>query len=144
MRKRTALLARLERLERQQQRRPLPRLVFKLCPQEQAGEIVGFNVGNVHVVREAGETAEQCAARAFALTPTAVAIAAVYAEQPRSRQEREEARSATQPAPDTATASGGAPSESGDPFALAGIGRKATTDELWFAGWTRGPAERPR
>lgn len=83
MRKRTALLSRLERLERQQVgKRRWPRVVFAIygSPDE---AIIGYaDRGDASVLRLDNETAEGCARRAFALQPGAVTIAAIYGPHP--------------------------------------------------------------
>lgn len=90
MARRTGLRTRLERLERRQDQPELPRLVFKLCEQEEAGEVVGFNVGaGVYVPRLAGETEDDCADRAFAISPSSACIFAVHADRPERAAERD-------------------------------------------------------
>jgi hypothetical protein len=90
MAKRAGLRSRLDRLERRQVRPEFPRLVFRLCEQEEAGEIVGFNVGaSLYVPRLAGETKDDCATRAFALSPSSPCIFAVHANRPERAAERD-------------------------------------------------------
>lgn len=79
--RRAGLKTRLAKLESGQHRRPLPRLVFTLDDHEQAGEVTGYRLGNVSILRLAGETAEQTLARAFSLQPNAANAAALYGPQ---------------------------------------------------------------
>jgi len=81
VRSRAAILTRLERLERRNTARPFPRLIFALDERQGAGEVTGYQVGNLTVLRVRGETAKQCAARAFALQPAATSAAALYGAQ---------------------------------------------------------------
>lgn len=136
MARRTGLRSRIERLEAQRSRRPLPRLVLRLCPQEDAGEIVGFQVGNLHVVRKAEETVADCAARAFALAPTVPFIAAVHAKRPRTARERDEREEAARCPAEPLAASGGPPEP------VAGVGRVASRAELERFGAIPIPPER--
>lgn len=74
-------MSRLSKLEGATNRRPLPRLVFTLDDHEQAGEVTGYRLGNVTILRLANETAEQTLARAFSLQPNAANAAALYGSQ---------------------------------------------------------------
>lgn len=104
MAKRAGLRTRLERLERKQVRHEFPRFVLALCGQEEAGEVVGFNVGaSLYVPRLAGESEADCAARAFALSPSSPCIAAVHANRPERAAQRD---SDLSPAPAPAERSG--------------------------------------
>ena len=81
MKKRTALLGRLERLEHQQAgKRSWPRVVFAIqgSPDE---AVIGYEGNGVAVQRLDDETVEACASRTFALQPSAVCIAAIYGPQ---------------------------------------------------------------
>lgn len=137
IRRNATFRARLERLERKQRRDPLPRIFLAICPQDNPGPIVGFKAGNLYVEREVGESETSLRERA-AVTTGALFLIAAYAERPLSAAERAHSRSAS-PAPVEPSGT-----LSGSEIDLGGIGRKATADELWHAGWTRGPAERPR
>jgi hypothetical protein len=70
-------MTRLAKLERQTKRRGIPKIVFVLG--EDAGEVTGYRLGNVTILRVPGETAEQCQRRAFELQPNAASAAALYA-----------------------------------------------------------------
>lgn len=78
MRQRMTLLKRIERLEGRKKRRPLPKLVFALDAYQQAGEVTGYRLGNVSILRLAGETADECRHRAFELQPNAPSAATLY------------------------------------------------------------------
>lgn len=129
-----ALKARLAKLEQRKFGRWL-RLVYKLHPNEDAGEIVGFAAGNVTFLREAGESEADCAARAFRLAPGQPCLAAIHAKPPRSARETHP-RALACPTPANAPE---APSGAEfDPFELSGIGRTATRAELERMGSSSG------
>lgn len=81
MKYRAGILARLERLERRKSARTFPRIIFALDDYQKAGEVTGYKVGKLTVLRLAGETAAETAARAFALQPAATSAAALYGHQ---------------------------------------------------------------
>lgn len=74
--RRAGLMTRLAKLERQTKVRGIPKLVFTLG--EDAGEVTGYRLGNVTILRLAGETADECQRRAFDLQPHAASAAALY------------------------------------------------------------------
>lgn len=137
IRQNASLRARIARLEQRQVRFDFPRLVFRIYP-FQAGEIVGFNVGNLYVARLAGETEAELIERTFLLSPSSPCIFAVHAERAEDAAEAGDSASPSHAPAEQSGALGGSEID------LAGIGRRATAEELWNAGWTRGPAERPR
>lgn len=141
MPRRATLAARIARLERRQQRPDLPRFIVGIFNRCDETDIIGYRAGELVAMRTLDEPLQALKERAWALGASPILVA-LY--RPREAQEREGDVSGSVTAPDTATAFSAAPSEPEDPFDRAGIGRRATADELWFAGWTRGPAERPR
>ncbi len=143
MRRRAGLRTRLDRLEKRLERRPLPRIIFALYPHENAGEITGYQAGNVTVLRLDNESAEACAKRAWTLQPGAVAIAALYEKPARTRSQADWEALGHRTYAKAANAPEGLQIESSDPYALAGIGRRASDAELWKLGALPGPPERP-
>lgn len=135
------LKARLAKLERRTIRPEMPRTIIALCPQEEAGEIVGYLAGNLHILREPNESAKDCASRAFSLAPSCLYLVAMYAKPARSAVEREErlaARWATPeppPPPDEPEI---------DPYAVGqpGIGSIASRELLERMGAVPVPFER--
>lgn len=74
-------MTRLARLESRTNVPPLPKLVFKLDDREHAGEVTGYRLGNVTILRLATETNQHALDRAFALQPNAASAAALYGPQ---------------------------------------------------------------
>lgn len=138
--KRAALLSRVKRLERRIVRRPLPRVILALYEQEEAGEIVGFAVGNLRVLREGHESVDDCAKRAFELGRTPF-IAAIYAHRPSSAVGRDDSDFGAMTDAD-------APAEPSGPeideYAVGqpGIGAVADREALIRMGAIRVPPER--
>lgn len=128
--KRAGLRTRLDRLERQRFRRPFPRIVMAIygMPFE---SIIGYRAGKLTVLRAPDEPLDALQARAWALTAS-FALETLY-DAVRAGQ-GEVAK------PDDAPTAVAAPPH---PFALAGIGRKATREELEQMGAIRVPPERP-
>lgn len=138
IRQNATLAARIAKLERRKERPALPRISVSIHPNDIMGEPVGWRAGNVTFLRLEGEALQACQARALAAT-AAPFIFALYGPQ--------EGRGAapSSPIPTKGANSPDEPQiEPSNPFERAGIGRRATADELWHAGWTRGPAERLR
>jgi hypothetical protein len=99
------LKARIARLERRKTRRAFPKLVFALDAYQDVGEVTGYRLNNVTVIRLAGETAEQCANRAFSLQPGTPTAAALYG--PQGAPELEQPASGDWGAPDPSDALSG-------------------------------------
>jgi hypothetical protein len=135
-----SLKERIERLEQRFERCSTPRLFFKRCDEEQAGEITGVMAGNLHVLRVEGESEIELLARARELAPDVPMLFATYAEKGRyAPPERDEEAEDSPDAPDAEIAPATLPV---DPFTLAGIGRAATREELERMGAIHIPPER--
>ncbi|MEJ7776454.1 MAG: hypothetical protein WKF52_03505 [Sphingomicrobium sp.] len=130
IRNNATLKARIERLEKRTSARRVRRMTFGLFDRDESN-IIGVEADVVgssrpYVMRQPDEATSALIERAYNVTG-ALSLRIVYAQARQPRQEREDRRSATHAAPDTLTASDGLPS---DPYALAGIGRAASKDEL--------------
>lgn len=138
MARRTGLRTRLARLESRRAERHIPRVVFTVYDRSDADILgaIGGATANITILRQPGETQAELCERAFA-TAGGQSIALLYA-RPSAASEQNEAQ-ATQTAVNAQNASDGLPS---DPYALAGIGRRATRAELERSGLFRVPPER--
>ena len=123
------LKARIERLERRKTRRPFPRLILAIYGQS-LESIIGYRNRGVVAMRAPGEPLDALEARAWELG-SAFILEALY--RPENRPSAAVAAKVSDP-PMLA--------ERADPFALAGIGRKATAEELLAMGAVRVPPER--
>ncbi len=127
------LATRLARLEKRlTTRRPLRRIVFGIYPDEPQGELEGMEGGGVRVMRAAGEALDAFRTRALAEIPSRIVVS-LLGPSP--------APAAAPPAPRTAPTMW-APQPGPDPFALAGIGRRASRAELEQMGALWVPPER--
>ena len=125
----TGLRTRVKRLEKRLGRRkPLPTIVTGIYPEEQPGEVIGIEGLGVTVMRAAGEPIGQLHARAATLTGARI-LKTLYAA-PAVKIE---------PVPTPAPVPSAVPV---DPWALAGIGRQATRQELIEMGALAVPPER--
>lgn len=125
--------ARLRRLERRQDRRPFPRVIFRIfdTPTESIIGYEGERDGTrLTILRQPGEALETLQARAWELVGSPF-LFTLYG--PTS------VRQSDAPAPPDAPAPEPAPV---DLFALAGIGRRASRDELIRMGAISVPPER--
>ena len=129
MPKRAALRTRIERLERRKTRRPFPRLILAIYGQPPES-VIGYRNRGVVAMRTPGEPLDALEARAWELG-SAFILEALY------RPENRPSAAVTAMASDPLM-----PAERGDPFALAGIGREATAEELLAMGAVRLPPER--
>lgn len=117
------------RLKRLGNRKPLPTIITGIYPEEQPGEVIGMEGLGVAVMRAAGEPTAALAARAAALTGARVLKTLYAAPLPKFEP-------VPAPAPRPAEA------VPVDPWALAGIGRQATRQELIEMGAIAIPPER--
>lgn len=128
-----ALKERIARLERQRDRRPFPRVIFGIYDKEDTN-IIGFageRAGNrIDVMRVAGEPLAACEARAWELVGSP-SLFALYS--PASARQSDVPAPAHAPAPEPAPI---------DPFALAGIGKRASRQQLIEMGAIPVPPER--
>lgn len=128
-----ALRERIARLERQRDRRPFPRVIFGIYDKEDA-DIIGFagdRAGTrIDVMRLAGEPLEACEARAWELVGSP-SLFTLYS--PASARQSSVAAPAHAPAPEPAPV---------DPFALAGVGKRASRQQLIQMGVIPVPPER--
>lgn len=123
------LRTRVKRLEKRLGRRkPLPAIITGIYPEEMPGEVIGIEGLGVAVMRAAGEPLGQLQARAATLTGARI-LKTLYAAPAASAA----------PAPAPAPVPEAAPV---DPWALAGIGRQATRQELIEMGALAVPPER--
>lgn len=130
MRSRTTMLARIARLEQQRNRLFAPRLILKLHGKSD-DEVIGFKTASGLVaMRTPGEALDALQARAWELGASVV-LETLY--RPENRPSVDVAEPSAPPVP---------PAEPEDPFALAGIGREATREELIRMGAIRVPPER--
>lgn len=130
MPRRTGLRTRLARLElRASRRKPLPVIVAAIHSDEAPGEVLGMEGLGVAVMRAAGEPTAALAARAATLTGARI-LKTLYGPSPAKIEP-------VAPAP-------ARPAEASpvDPWALAGIGRRATRQELIEMGALAVPPER--
>lgn len=131
--RRQGLRTRLERLERQRNRRPFPRVIFGIFDKE-PDEVIGYEGSSggtsMTILRQPGEALETLRARAWQLV-SAPTLFTLYGAFP--------ARQSISPPPPHAPAPPPAP---GDPWALAGIGREASREELTRMGAVPVPPER--
>lgn len=136
---RSALATRLARLEARHRRRPEPRAIVYGVFDATDADIVGVRVGGETFVRASDEAASGLYARAAARYPRHVQMT-LYGPDIAAREEvhspwrievDEAARREAEPLP-----------EPPDPFALAGIGRRATREELERMGAIPFPPER--
>ena len=119
------LKARIERLERRTKRRPFPRLILAVYGQP-LQSIIGYRNRGVVAMRTPGEPLDALEARAWELG-SAFILEALYRPENRPSAVAEPVSSAPiQIAPE-------------DPFALAGIGRRASPAELLASGAVRLP-----
>lgn len=116
------------RLKRLGNRKPLPTIVTGIYSEEQPGEVIGMEGAGIAVMRAAGEPLGQLQARAATLTGARI-LKTLYAP-PAVKIE---------PTPDPAPVPSAVPV---DPWALAGIGRQATRQELIEMGALAIPPER--
>ena len=123
------LKARIERLERRKTRRPFPRLILAIYGQT-LESIIGYRNRGVVAMRAPGEPLDALEARAWALG-SAFILEALY--RPENRPSADDG----EPVPFAPW-----PAEPDDPFALAGVGRMASLEELIRAGAIRVPPER--
>lgn len=131
--RRTGLHVRLARLEGRRGNRPLALLILDtVYPEDATGDVIGAEAGDVHVERRAGEPLSDLLRRAYAETG-AMHYAARYPENPADL---------APPAPEPAPALPEGAQD--DPWALAGIGRRATRSELERMGAAWLPPERLR
>jgi hypothetical protein len=121
----------------------MPRKVLAIVGAED-GEVVGYEGNGVVVLRGDNERLDQCRERAFGLTGSATLTTLYREEGQKAAQERELAQSRRPTALEASEALSGLENRPIDPFALAGIGREATLEELWQSGAIRGPWERLR
>lgn len=123
------LRTRVKRLEKRLGRRkPLPTIVTGIYPEEMPGEVIGVQGLGVAVMRAAGEPLGELQARAATLTGARI-LKTLYAP-PAVKSE---------PVAAPVRPSEAAPA---DPWALAGIGRQATRQELVQMGALAVPPER--
>lgn len=141
MARRSGLLERVKRLEERRKSRPLPRIVLAMRGTID-GHIIGYAGNGVSVLRGDNEAAADCAARCFQLTGAAMLQTLYSAEGRQSAASAEDALSPIPSRPEPVAASDGPENEPSDPFALAGIGRKASRAELERFGAIPIPAER--
>lgn len=116
----SGLAKRLDRLEARDRPRRLPRMAFIIHEEDAPSDhVVAFKAFNgPEVPRLPGEALSALLARAWATPGTGSAMFAVYAHKSKLEQPEEVPAEPTQPLmPD-------------DPYALAGIGRRATKAEL--------------
>lgn len=131
MNRHSGLLNRLRRLEaRRKTRRAMPVIIMGIYSEEQPGPVIGIEGGGVRVRRKEGEPIEALRARAAAEIPARFATMLYGA--PTARQSAVPAPAAT-PAPQPAPV---------NPWALAGVGRQATQEELVRMGAIPVPPER--
>lgn len=125
----TGLRTRVKRLEKRLGRRkPLPTIVTGIYAEEMPGEVIGLEGLGVAVMRAVGEPLGQLQARAATLTGARI-LKTLYAA-PAVKIE---------PVPAPAPVPSAVPV---DPWALAGIGRQATRQELIEMGALAVPPER--
>lgn len=127
------LKARIARLERQRHRRPFPRVIFAILD-KQPEDVIGYEGDRTEtrltILRQPGEPLEALQARASELVGSPH-LFTLYAPSP-ARQSGNLA-----PAP-TATPEPALV----DPWALSGMGREASRDELIQMGVIPVPSER--
>lgn len=125
-----ALKSRLAKLEQVKVRRFAPRLVYKIYGRDDRS-LIGFETSEgIAVMRSALEPLEALKERAWELT-SGVTLSALYA--PVTAPETDNTEPLALPSLP----------EPSDPYALAGIGREATREELIRMGAIRIPQERP-
>lgn len=125
--RRAGLRARLEKLEsKRQSARRFRRVIYSIVGTE-LDDCLGFQAGNLAVLRNPGESMTDCAKRAFASTGCVVIGSILPKSGSGSAAESEEAVKPSLPATNVGSALREAPS---DPFALAGVGKRATAEQL--------------
>lgn len=125
----TGLRTRVKRLEKRLGRRkPLPTIVTGIYPEEQPGEVIGMEGAGIAVMRAAGEPLGQLQARAATLTGARF-LKTLYA----APAVKIEPFAASAPPPEAVPV---------DPWSLAGIGRRASRQELIEMGVIAVPPER--
>lgn len=114
-----SLAARITRLEqRHRPRRSLPKLAFAIHSEDRPGTAIQAFASpeGMTVARHAGEALSDLLARAWKTRGVGSSLSAVYA--------------ASEPAPKRMAPVAVGPLAPVDPFALAGIGHRATSEEL--------------
>ena len=140
--RRAGLRTRLARLEREGQARSLPLVISNVYDHFEA-EVIGYRgqSGNTWVscLRGPGETLAALQDRAFATIAT-INLAAIYSADARQSEPDDD----LPPSPVTGLSVFASPCVGNptDPFALAGIGRRASRAELERMGALPVPAER--
>lgn len=131
--RRTGIRTRLARLEKRlAKRRPFPAVFMSVYPDANPGPLLGYEGNGVRVMAEPGEALGELQARAATATGARF-LCALYGP--------ETAAPAPVAAPRTPPAMW-KPEPGPDPFALAGIGRRASRAELERMGALWVPPER--
>lgn len=125
----SGLRTRVKRAEKRLGRhKPLPTIVTRVYPEEQPGEVIGMEGAGIAVMRGAGEPLGQLQVRAATLTGARILRTLYAAPAVKSEPVR-----APAPPPEAVPV---------DAWALAGIGRQATRQELIEMGALAVPPER--
>lgn len=136
--RRVGLQARLDKLESKRRTGTRFRRVIYGVFGASVEDAIGFQAGNVHYMRADGESAHDAAQRAFESGSRVIGVILPLLGSG-GAQEGVEALEPSQSPTDAPDACGAAPR---DPFALTGIGRRASRAELVRMGVIANPPER--